>query len=113
MRPFARSAGWTRSVSASPQFFAVGHGAHADGLLELARERGLVRITAGERDLGDGFVRSAEALAGGGDADLDEVLSGGDVEQRADALVELIDGQARHFGEARQAQCLVIVAVDV
>lgn len=35
------------------------------------------------------------------------------MEQPADALVELIDGESGHFGESRQAEGLVVVAVDV
>ncbi len=52
----------------------------------------MVRVAAGEDDLRDGLVRSCEAFAGGIDAEFDEVLTGGEAEDRADSLVKLIEG---------------------
>ena len=81
--------------------------ADSDGLFELPGKRGLVGVTAGQRDLGDRLRRAGQPLAGGVDADFHEVLAGGDVEERADALVELIDGESGHFRQGGQAQRLL------
>ena len=58
--------------------------------------------------MGDRFTAGGEALAGGVDADFDKILPGGDVKQRADALVELIDRESGHFCEPRKTQGLVL-----
>ena len=95
------------------EFFAIRQRTDANDLLELARKRGLVGISATQGDLGDDFSGGGQALTGGINADFDYILTGGEVEQEADALVELIDGKTGHFGEGGQAEGIVIVAVDV
>ena len=73
----------------------------------------MVRIATGEGNLRDGLGACAKQVAGGVDPDFDEVLSSGDVEQRADALVELVDRKSSHFCELGEAERLIVVAVDV
>lgn len=102
-----------RTGSSGSEFPPIRHRTDAHSLFELAGKSGLVGVTARQGDLGDGFASAGKAMARGIDSDLDQVLSGGDVEQRADALVELIDGKPGHLREGGQPQGFVIVAVDV
>ena len=52
-------------------------------------------------------------MASGIDADFYEVLAGSDVEQSADPLVELVYRKSGHFGEHREPQWVIVVAVNV
>ena len=92
---------------------AVGTGGDAEGLFELAGEGGLVAIAAVEGDVGDGGGGVGEGVAGGVDADFGDVLAGGEVEEGADALVELVDREAGGFGEWFEAERFVDVVADV
>ena len=92
---------------------AVGAGGEADGLFELAGEGGLVGVAAVEGDVGDGGGGFGEGVAGGVDAGLGDVLACGELEEGADALVELIDGEVGGGGEGFEAEGFVEVVADV
>ncbi len=79
----------------------------ADGLAELAGKGALIRVAAFECDAGDGGIGFAEAAHGVFHADFLDELAGGDLEDFAEALLELIGREAGESGELLDAQRFV------
>lgn len=92
---------------------AIFGGGQTDGLPELPRERALIGVAAIQRDGGNGIVRFAQALHGGFHAGFLDELAGGELKQFADALLELIGGQAGLGGEVFDAQSFTEILLDV
>jgi hypothetical protein len=91
----------------------IGAGGEADRFVELAREGGLIRITAFERQFAQGSVRVPEPVAGPVDAQPGEILAGGEPEYCPDSLIELERRKAGSRRKIGNAQGLIEMIIDI
>ncbi len=102
-----------RPLAAARRGYAIGARRQADGFVELAGERGLVRVTTFERQFPQGRTGVPEPVAGSADPKPRQILAGGEAKQSSKPLMKLERRKAGARREFRNTQGLIEMILDI